>query len=176
VSKKDLDDAVGTRHRPSAYDAAKAALDKSQLDWASRGSPRHRRCRGLAKAQIGTSWAGFGRRTDTVSTVDPSVWVRSASRSSSRPGEQAGSRAAEAKIELVLSDGASIRSRASSHSRPAGDPRPAAELAILFRTPEHAAAGQYARSRGHEHDPGAVVCAARPERIAGQLPGGCGRC
>jgi len=177
VSKKDLDDAVGNESSAhSAYDAAKAALDKVQLDLGfTRITSPISGIAGVAKAQIGNLVGpGTVEELTTVSTVDPiKVWVPISEQEflhaqASRPAEGQPKR----KIELVLSDGSVYPKQGEFGfaDRQVDAMTGTLKLAILFPNPGNVLRpGQYAKVRAvMESIPGAVVV---PQRAVNELQG-----
>ena len=177
VSKKDLDDAVGNESSAhSAYDSAKAALDKAQLDLGfTRITSPINGIAGMAKAQIGNLVGpGTVEELTTVSTVDPiKVWVPISEQEflhaqSSRPAAGQPKR----KVELVLSDG-SVYPKPGEFGfadRQVDAMTGTLKLAILFPNPGNTLRpGQYAKVRAvMETIPGAVVV---PQRAVNELQG-----
>jgi membrane fusion protein (multidrug efflux system) len=177
VSKKDLDDAIGNESSArSAYDAAKAALDKAQLDLGfTRITSPINGIAGIAKAQIG-NLVGPGQTEEltTVSTVDPiKVWVPISEQEflhaqSSRPAAGQPKR----KIELVLSDGSVYpRQGELAFADRQVDPMTGTlKIAILFPNSGNVLRpGQYAKVRAvMENIPGALVV---PQRAVNELQG-----
>ena len=177
VSKKDLDDAIGNEASAhSAYDAAKSALDKAQLDlgFTKITSPIDG-VAGVAKAQIG-NLVGPGQTEEltTVSTVDPvKVWVPiseqeflHAQSSKPAPGQP------KRKIELVLADG-SVYPKPGEFAfadRQVDASTGTLKIAILFPNPGNVLRpGQYAKVRAVMSSiPGAVVV---PQRAVNELQG-----
>ena len=109
VSKKDLDDAIGNEASArSAYEAAKASLDKAQLDLGfTRITSPIDGVAGVAKAQIG-NLVGPGQTEEltTVSTVDPiKVWVPISEQEFLHAQANRPAPGQKRKIELVLADG-----------------------------------------------------------------------
>lgn len=177
VSKKDLDDAVGNESSArSAYDSAKAALDKARLDLGfTRITSPISGIAGIAKAQIG-NLVGPGQTEEltTVSTVDPiKVWVPISEQEflhaqSSRPAAGQPKR----KIDLVLSDGSIYpkQGELAFADRQVDPMTGTLKLAILFPNPGNVLRpGQYAKVRAvMESIPGAVVV---PQRAVNELQG-----
>jgi membrane fusion protein (multidrug efflux system) len=177
VSKKDLDDAIGNEASAhSAYDAAKASLDKAQLDLGfTRITSPITGVAGVAKAQIGNLVGpGTVEELTTVSTVDPiKVWVPISEQEflhaqSSKPATGQPKR----QIDLVLSDG-SVYSRKGEMAfadRQVDPMTGTLKLAILFPNPGNVLRpGQYAKVRAvMESIPGAVVV---PQRAVNELQG-----
>jgi len=177
VSKKDLDDAIGNESSShSAYDAAKAALDRAELDLGfTRITSPINGIAGMAKAQIG-NLVGPGQTEEltTVSTVDPiKVWVPiseqeflHAQASKPTPGQ------AKRQIDLVLSDGSvySKKGEMAFADRQVDAMTGTLKLAILFPNPGNVLRpGQYAKVRAvMETIPGAVVV---PQRAVNELQG-----
>jgi membrane fusion protein, multidrug efflux system len=177
VSKKDLDDAIGNESSAhSAYDAAKAALDKVQLDLGfTRITSPISGIAGVAKAQIGNLVGpGTVEELTTVSTVDPiKVWVPISEQEflhaqSSKPAAGQPKR----KIELVLSDGSVYPKQGEFGfaDRQVDAMTGTLKLAILFPNPGNVLRpGQYAKVRAvMESIPGAVVV---PQRAVNELQG-----
>jgi membrane fusion protein (multidrug efflux system) len=177
VSKKDLDDAIGNESSAhSAYDAAKAALDKAQLDLGfTRITSPISGIAGVAKAQIGNLVGpGTSEELTTVSTVDPiKVWVPISEQEfihaqASKPAPGAPKR----KIELVLSDGSVYPKQGEFGfaDRQVDAMTGTLKLAILFPNPGNVLRpGQYAKVRAvMQSIPGAVVV---PQRAVNELQG-----
>jgi membrane fusion protein (multidrug efflux system) len=177
VSKKDLDDAIGNEESAhSAYDAAKAALDKAQLDLGfTRIASPIDGIAGVAKAQIG-DLVGPGQTEEltTVSDVNPiKVWVPISEQEflrlqASRPATGQPKR----KIEMVLSDN-SIFPKQGEFAFADRQVDPATgtlKVAILFPNPGNVLRpGQYAKVRAvMESIPGALVV---PQRAVNELQG-----
>lgn len=177
VSKKDLDDAVGNEASArSAYDAAKAALDKAQLDLGfTRITSPIGGVAGVAKAQIG-NLVGPGNTEEltTVSTVDPiKVWLPiseqeflAAQANRPAPGQP------KRKIELVLADG-TVYPKPGEFAfadRQVDASTGTLKIAILFPNPGNVLRpGQYAKVRAVMSTiPGAVVV---PQRAVNELQG-----
>jgi membrane fusion protein (multidrug efflux system) len=179
VSKKDLDDAVGSEQSAhAAYNSAQASVDKAQLNLGfTRITSPISGIAGIAKAQIG-NLVGPGQVEEltTVSTVNPiKVLVpiseqeflhfhfqtkRSAVDQSRRP------------IDLVLADG-SLYPRKGEFAfadRQVDPSTGTLKIAILFPNPENVLRpGQYAKVRAVlETIPGAVVI---PQRSVNELQG-----
>jgi membrane fusion protein, multidrug efflux system len=177
VSKKDLDDAIGNESSAhSAYDSAKAALDRAELDLGfTRITSPISGIAGMAKAQIGNLVGpGTVEELTTVSTVDPiKVWVPISEQEflhaqASRPAAGQPKR----KIELVLSDG-SIYPKPGEFGfadRQVDAMTGTLKLAVLFPNPGNLLRpGQYAKVRAvMETIPGAVVV---PQRAVNELQG-----
>ncbi len=177
VSRKDLDDAVGNESSAhAAYDSAKAALDKAQLDlgFTYVTSPING-IAGMAKAQIG-NLVGPGQTEEltTVSDVNPiKVWVPISEQElmhaqSSRPAPGQPKR----KIELLLADG-SVYPKMGEFAfadRQVDASTGTIKVAVLFPNPENfLRPGQYARVRAVMATiPGAVVV---PQRAVNELQG-----
>jgi membrane fusion protein, multidrug efflux system len=177
VSKKDLDDAVGSEASAhSAYDAARAALDRAQLDLEfTRITSPIDGIAGVAKAQIGNLVGpGQSEELTTVSTVNPvKVWVPISEQEflhaqANRPktGE------AKRKIELVLADG-SVYAKPGEFAfadRQVDASTGTVKVAILFPNPGNMLRpGQYAKVRAVMATiPGAVVV---PQRAVNELQG-----
>ena len=177
VSKKDLDDAIGNESSAhAAYDSAKAALDKAQLDLGfTRVTSPITGIAGMAKAQIG-NLVGPGQTEEltTVSTVDPiKVWVPISEQEflraqATRPTAGQPKR----KIELLLADG-SVFPQQGEFSFADREVDPATgtlKIAILFPNPGNVLRpGQYAKVRAiMESIPGALVV---PQRAVNELQG-----
>jgi len=177
VSRKDLDDAIGNESSAhAAYDAAKAALDKAQLDlgFTSITSPITG-IAGMARSQIG-NLVGPGQTEEltTVSDVNPiKVWVPISEQElmhaqSSRPAPGQPKR----KIELLLADG-SVYPKIGEFAfadRQVDASTGTIKVAVLFPNPENfLRPGQYARVRAVMATiPGAVVV---PQRAVNELQG-----
>jgi membrane fusion protein (multidrug efflux system) len=177
VSKKDLDDAIGNEASAhSAYDAAKAALDKAQLDLGfTRITSPINGIAGVAKAQIG-NLVGPGQVEEltTVSTVDPiKVWVPiseqeflHAQASKPAPGQP------KRKIQLILSDGSIFPEpgEVAFADRQVDPQTGTVKIAVLFPNPGNVLRpGQYAKVRAvMETIPGAVVV---PQRALSEMQG-----
>ena len=177
VSKKDLDDAVGQEQSAhAAYDAAKAALDKAQLDLGfTRITSPIAGIAGVAKAQIG-NLVGPGQVEEltTVSAVDPiKVWVPISEQEflhaqATRPKADEPKR----KVELILADG-TVYPKAGEVAFADRQVDPATgtiRVAVLFPNPgNRLRPGQYARVRAvMETVTGAV---AVPQRALNELQG-----
>jgi membrane fusion protein (multidrug efflux system) len=111
VSKKDLDDAVGTEESTHASVAsAKAAIDKAQLnlDW-SKVTSLIDGVAGIAKAQIGNLVGpGSIEELTTVSTIDPiKCYVSLSEQEYMRAMERRSKEVGKVPLELILSDGTS---------------------------------------------------------------------
>ncbi|HUJ16536.1 MAG TPA: efflux RND transporter periplasmic adaptor subunit [Nitrospirota bacterium] len=177
VSKKDLDDAIGNEASAhSAYDAAKSALDKAQLDLGfTRITSPIDGVAGVAKAQIGNLVGpGTVEELTTVSTVDPiKVWVPISEQEflhaqASRPAPGQPKR----KIELILADG-SVYPKTGEFAfadRQVDASTGTLKVAVLFPNPGNVLRpGQYARVRAvMETVPGALVV---PQRAVNELQG-----
>ena len=177
VSRKDLDDAIGNESSAhAAYDAAKAALDKAQLDlgFTYITSPITG-IAGMARSQIG-NLVGPGQTEEltTVSDVNPiKVWVPISEQElmhaqSSRPAPGQPKR----KIELLLADG-SVYPKIGEFAfadRQVDASTGTIKVAVLFPNPENfLRPGQYARVRAVMATiPGAVVV---PQRAVNELQG-----
>jgi membrane fusion protein (multidrug efflux system) len=177
VSKKDLDDAIGQEQAAhSAYDAAKAALDKAQLDLGfTRITSPITGIAGIAKAQIG-NLVGPGQVEEltTVSAVDPiKVWVPiseqeflHAQANKPAPGQP------KRQIELVLSDGSIYPKKGefAFADRQVDASTGTVKIAVLFPNPGSVLRpGQYAKIRAvMESIPGAIVV---PQRAVNELQG-----
>jgi len=177
VSRKDLDDAVGNESSAhAAYDSAKAALDKVQLDlgFTFVTSPING-IAGMAKAQIG-NLVGPGQTEEltTVSDVNPiKVWVPISEQEflhaqSSRPGKGEPKR----KIDLILADGTVYPQKGEfAFADRQVDPMTGTlKIAVLFPNPGNVLRpGQYAKVRAVMATiPGAVVV---PHRAVNELQG-----
>ncbi len=177
VSQKDLDDAIGNESSAhAAYDAAKAALDKAQLDlgFTSITSPITG-IAGIAMAQIG-NLVGPGQTEEltTVSDVDPiKVWVPISEQEmihaqSTRPAVNEPKR----KIELILADGTVYpRQGEIAFANRQVDPATGTiKVAVLFPNPGNLLRpGQYARVRAvMERIPAAMVV---PQRAVSDMQG-----
>ena len=109
VSKKDLDDAIGSEEstRASVW-SAKAALDKAQLnlDW-TKVTSLIDGIAGIAKAQIGNLVGpGSIEELTTVSTVDPiKCYVSLSEQEYMRAQERRSKQAGKVSLDLILSDG-----------------------------------------------------------------------
>jgi len=109
VSKKDLDDAIGTEESTQAsVVSAKAAVEKAQLnlEWTKVLSPIDG-IAGIAKAQIG-NLVGPGSIVEltTVSTVDPiKCYISLSEQEYLRAEEQRAKQAGKVELELILSEG-----------------------------------------------------------------------
>jgi membrane fusion protein (multidrug efflux system) len=177
VSKKDLDDAIGNESSAhSAYDSAKAALDKAQLDlgFTYITSPING-IAGTARAQIG-NLVGPGQTEEltTVSDVNPiKVWVPISEQEflhaqSNRPAPGLPKR----KIDLILADG-SVYPQAGEFAfadRQVDPMTGTLKIAVLFPNPGNVLRpGQYAKVRAVMATiPGAVVV---PQRAVNELQG-----
>jgi len=170
VSKKDLDDAIGNESSAhAAYDAAKAALEKAQLDLGfTRITSPITGIAGVAKAQIG-NLVGPGQTEEltTVSAVDPiKVWIPISEQEFLRAqATQPKAGQPKRKIELILADG-SVFPRPGEYSFADREVDPATgtlKIAVLFPNPGNILRpGQYARVRAvMESIPGALVVAQR---------------
>jgi len=113
VSKKDLDDSIGTEQSArAAVISAQAAVDKAKLDlgFTKVTSPVDG-IAGLAKAQIGNLVGPGGmEELTTVSTVDPiKVYIQISEQEYIQTGREtggaAGEKTAELQGELILADG-----------------------------------------------------------------------
>jgi membrane fusion protein (multidrug efflux system) len=176
VSKKDLDDAVGNEASAhSAYDAAKAALDKAQLDLGfTRITSPITGIAGVAKAQIG-NLVGPGQTEEltTVSTVDPiKVWVPISEQELLHAQQNKPAPGQKRKIELILSDG-SIYPKTGELAFADRQVDPATgtiKVAVLFPNPGNVLRpGQYAKVRAAvENVPGALVV---PQRAVSEMQG-----
>jgi membrane fusion protein (multidrug efflux system) len=177
VSKKDLDDAIGNESSArSAYDSAKAALDKAQLDLGfTRITSPIDGIAGLAKAQIGNLVGpGTVEELTTVSTVDPiKVWVPISEQEflhaqASKPAPGSPKR----QVDLILSDGSVYpkKGEIAFADRQVDAMTGTLKLAILFPNPGNILRpGQYAKVRAvMENIPGAVVV---PQRAVNELQG-----
>jgi membrane fusion protein, multidrug efflux system len=177
VSRKDLDDAVGNESSAhAAYDSAKAALDKVQLDlgFTYVTSPING-IAGMAKAQIG-NLVGPGQTEEltTVSDVNPiKVWVPISEQEflhaqSSRPAQGEPKR----KIDLILADGTAYPQKGEfAFADRQVDPMTGTlKIAVLFPNPGNVLRpGQYAKVRAVMATlPGAVVV---PQRAVNELQG-----
>jgi membrane fusion protein, multidrug efflux system len=177
VSRKDLDDAIGNESSAhAAYDSAKAALDKVQLDlgFTYVTSPING-IAGMAKAQIG-NLVGPGQTEEltTVSDVNPiKVWVPISEQEflhaqSSRPGPGEPKR----KIDLILADGTVYPQKGEfAFADRQVDPMTGTlKIAVLFPNPGNVLRpGQYAKVRAVMATiPGAVVV---PQRAVNELQG-----
>jgi membrane fusion protein (multidrug efflux system) len=109
VSKKDLDDSIGTEQSArAAVISAQAGVDKAQLDlgFTKVTSPVDG-IAGLAKAQIGNLVGpGATEELTTVSTVNPiKVYIQVSEQEYLQAGSQAGKRVEKLQAELILADG-----------------------------------------------------------------------
>ena len=109
VSKKDLDDAIGTEESTHAsVMSAKAALDKAQLnlDW-TKVTSLIDGITGIAKAQIGNLVGpGSIEELTTVSTVDPiKCYVSLSEQEYMRAQERRSRQVGKVPLDLILSDG-----------------------------------------------------------------------
>ncbi len=177
VSQKDLDDAIGNEASAhSAYDAAKAALDKAQLDLGfTYITAPITGIAGMAKAQIG-NLVGPGQTEEltTVSDVNPiKVWVPISEQEflraeSTRPAAGQPKR----KIDLLLADGSVFPQKGefSFADRQVDPSTGTLKVAILFPNPGNVLRpGQYARVRAvMESIPGAMVV---PQRAVSDMQG-----
>ncbi len=177
VSRKDLDDAIGNESSAhAAYDSAKAALDKTQLDlgFTYVTSPING-IAGMAKAQIG-NLVGPGQTEEltTVSDVNPvKVWVPISEQEflhaqSSRPAKGEPKR----QIDLILADGTVYPQKGEfAFADRQVDPMTGTlKIAVLFPNPGNVLRpGQYAKVRAVMATiPGAVVV---PQRAVNELQG-----
>jgi membrane fusion protein (multidrug efflux system) len=177
VSRKDLDDAVGNESSAhAAYDSAKAALDKAQLDlgFTYVTSPISG-IAGMAKAQIG-NLVGPGQTEEltTVSDVNPiKVWVPISEQEflhaqSNRPKQGEPKRM----IDLILADGTVYPQKGEfAFADRQVDPMTGTlKIAVLFPNPGNVLRpGQYAKVRAVMATiPGAVVV---PQRAVNELQG-----
>jgi membrane fusion protein (multidrug efflux system) len=176
VSRKDLDDAVGQEQSAhSAYDAAKAALDKANLDLGfTRITSPITGIAGVAKAQIG-NLVGPGQTEEltTVSTVDPiKVWVPISEQEMLHAQQNKPAPGQKRRIELILSDG-SIYPKPGELAFADRQVDPATgtiKVAVLFPNPGNVLRpGQYAKVRAvMENIPGALVV---PQRAVNEMQG-----
>jgi membrane fusion protein, multidrug efflux system len=109
VSKKDLDDAIGTEESTSASVwSAKAAIDKAQLnlDWTRVISPIDG-VAGIAKAQLGNLVGpGSIEELTTVSTIDPiKCYVSLSEQEYMQAQGKKPKEVGKTPLELILSDG-----------------------------------------------------------------------
>jgi membrane fusion protein (multidrug efflux system) len=109
VSKKDLDDSIGTEQAAkAAVLSAQAAVDKAQLDlgFTKITSPVEG-IAGLAKAQIGNLVGpGVTEELTTVSTVNPiKAYIQVSEQEYIQSGRNGEQRAEKLKGELILADG-----------------------------------------------------------------------
>jgi membrane fusion protein (multidrug efflux system) len=109
VSKKDLDDAIGTEESTRAsVISAKAALNKAQLnlDW-TKVTSLIDGIAGIAKAQIGNLVGpGTIEELTTVSTIDPiKCYVSVSEQEYMRAMERRSKQGGRVTLELILSDG-----------------------------------------------------------------------
>jgi len=109
VSKKDLDDSIGTEQSArAAVLSAQATVDKAQLDldFTRIISPVDG-IAGLAKAQIGNLVGPGGvDELTTVSTVNPiKVYIQVSEQEYLQAGRDAGQRVEKLRAELILADG-----------------------------------------------------------------------
>jgi membrane fusion protein (multidrug efflux system) len=177
VSKKDLDDAVGQEQSAhAAYDAAKAALDKAQLDLGfTRITSPIAGIAGIARAQIGNLVGpGQSEELTTVSAVDPiKVWVPISEQEllHAQATRQASGQA-KRKIELILADGTVYpKTGELAFADRQVDPMTGTiKIAVLFPNPGNLLRpGQYAKVRAvMENIPGALVV---PQRAVNDLQG-----
>jgi membrane fusion protein (multidrug efflux system) len=112
VSKKDLDDAIGTEESTHAsVMSAKAALDKAQLnlDW-TKVTSLIDGITGIAKAQIGNLVGpGSVEELTTVSTVDPiKCYVSLSEQEYMRAEERRSKQVGKVALDLILSDGSTF--------------------------------------------------------------------
>jgi membrane fusion protein (multidrug efflux system) len=177
VSRKDLDDAIGNESSAhAAFDSAKAALDKMQLDlgFTYITSPITG-IAGVAKAQIGNLVGpGMVEELTTVSAVDPvKVWVPISEQEllhaqSARPATGQSKR----KIELILADGTVYpKTGELAFADRQVDPMTGTiKIAVLFPNPGNLLRpGQYAKVRAvMENIPGALVV---PQRAVNEMQG-----
>jgi membrane fusion protein (multidrug efflux system) len=177
VSRKDLDDAIGNESSAhAAYDSAKAALDKMQLDlgFTYITSPITG-IAGVAKAQIGNLVGpGTVEELTTVSDVDPiKVWVPISEQEllhaqSTRPATGQPKR----KIELLLADGSVYpkMGELAFADRQVDASTGTIKVAVLFPNPGNLLRpGQYAKVRAvMETIPGALVV---PQRAVNEMQG-----
>jgi membrane fusion protein (multidrug efflux system) len=177
VSRKDLDDAIGNEASAhSAYDAAKAALDKAQLDlgFTYITSPITG-IAGMARAQIGNLVGpGQSEELTTVSDVNPiKVWVPISEQEflhaqATRPAAGQPKR----QIELFLADGTVYpqKGELAFADRQVDPSTGTLKVAVLFPNPgDLLRPGQYARVRAvMESIPGALVV---PQRAVNELQG-----
>ena len=177
VSRKDLDDAIGNESSAhAAYDSAKAALDKVQLDlgFTYITSPING-IAGTARAQIGNLVGpGQSEELTTVSDVNPiKVWVPISEQElmhaqSSRPGPGEPKR----KIDLILADGTVYPQKGEfAFADRQVDPMTGTiKVAVLFPNPGNLLRpGQYAKVRAvMETMPGALVV---PQRAVNEMQG-----
>ncbi len=177
VSRKDLDDAVGQEQSAhSAYDAARAALDKAKLDLGfTRITSPIDGIAGLAKAQIG-NLVGPGQTEEltTVSTVDP-IKVMVPISEQEFLGLQSKKRAPGApkrQIQLILADGSVFpKTGEFAFADRQVDPSTGTlKIAVLFPNPGNVLRpGQYAKVRAViDTIPGAIVV---PQRAVNELQG-----
>ncbi len=177
VSRKDLDDAVGQEQAAhSAYDAAKAALDKAQLDLEfTRITSPIDGVAGFAKAQIGNLVGpGTTEELTTVSTVNPikvmvpiSEQEFLALQAKKRPTGQP-----KPKIDLILADGSLFPNKGefAFADRQVDPSTGTLKLAILFPNPGSVLRpGQYAKARVViDSIPNAIVV---PQQAVNELQG-----
>ena len=109
VSKKDLDDSIGTEQSArAAVISAQAGVDKAQLDlgFTKITSPVDG-IAGLAKTQIGNLVGpGATEELTTVSTVNPiKVYIQVSEQEYIQAGSQAGKKVEKLQAELILADG-----------------------------------------------------------------------
>ena len=109
VSKKDLDDSIGTEQSArAAVLSAQASVDKAQLDLGfTRIISPVDGIAGLAKAQIGNLVGPGGvDELTTVSTVNPiKVYIQVSEQEYLQAGRDAGQRVDKLRAELILADG-----------------------------------------------------------------------
>jgi membrane fusion protein (multidrug efflux system) len=109
VSKKDLDDSIGTEQSArAAVLSAQAKVDKAQLDLGfTRITSPVAGIAGLAKAQIGNLVGPGGtEELTTVSTVNPiKAYIQVSEQEYLQAGRDAGQRVEMLRAELILADG-----------------------------------------------------------------------
>jgi len=177
VSKKDLDDAVGSEQAAhAAVEAAQAAEAKTQLDLGfTRITSPINGIAGIAKAQIG-NLVGPGQVEEltTVSTVDPiKVLVPISEQEFLRlQAKQPTAAQAKRQIDLILSDGSLFprKGEFAFADRQVDPSTGTLKVAILFPNPGNVLRpGQYAKVRAVvETIPGALVV---PQRAVNELQG-----
>jgi membrane fusion protein (multidrug efflux system) len=109
VSKKDLDDSIGTEQSArAAVISAQASVDKAQLDLGfTRITSPVDGIAGLAKAQIGNLVGPGGvDELTTVSTVNPiKVYIQVSEQEYLQAGRDSGQRVEKLRADLILADG-----------------------------------------------------------------------
>ncbi len=174
VSLKDLDDAVGSEQSThAAFDEAKAAVEKAQLDLGfTRITSPINGIAGIAKAQIG-NLVGPGQVEEltTVSTVDPiKVLVPISEQEFLRL--QAKRPTTPRKIDLILSDGSLYprKGEVAFADRQVDPATGTIKVAVMFPNPgDMLRPGQYAKVRAVlETIKGALVV---PQRAVNEMQG-----